>query len=159
MVMRENELGKAECLVLLCEGNADPRWQKPFIQLCLKIREETPDKTVRLAFLSHTEPSLLTTAHEAAAGGYNKMVVLPMLLSLDEIQEQEIPRQIVETRLAIPALEIVLLPPLGEYPQMTAAIHAVVQSAGQRVTGETTPVQPHRFVLLSTAVEKRKADT
>lgn len=77
MVTHDDKGDNAECLVLLCEGNTDSRWQKPFIRLCLKVREESQGKAVRLAFLNQAEPSLPVVAREAAADGFNNWSFCP----------------------------------------------------------------------------------
>lgn len=115
-------------LVLLAMGSTDPRWQKPFIHLCLKLKEELGADEVVLGFLEQAEPCLMEIAREAVEDKIGNLVILPMFLALGQYLEQEIPRQVAGIREQYPEIAIILLPPIGEHPAVANTIYDVAKA-------------------------------
>jgi sirohydrochlorin cobaltochelatase len=124
-----SQSAQANCLILLAQGCEDPRWQKPYIHLLLKLKDELGEGRVRLAFLNKTEPSLMTSAQEAAADGIEHLTILPVFLALGGAAEQGIPLQVVEIKERFPNLGVVILPPIGEHPDVTETIYRIAKAS------------------------------
>jgi sirohydrochlorin cobaltochelatase len=135
MAADSSRSAKATRLILLAQGGEDPRWQKPYIHLLLRLKNELGEDRVCLAFLNQSEPSLMTTAKEAVSDGIEHLTILPVFLALGGAAEQDIPLQVVEIKERFPNLGVVILPPIGEHPDVTDAIYRIAKASCASSTG------------------------
>ena len=116
-------------VVLLAQGSADPRWQKPFLTLKDKLARELGESRIVLAYLAGTTPSLIGIAQQAVEEDVANLMILPLFLSVGDQEEQAIPRQVVAIKEKFPGLGVILLPPIGEHPTVMEAIYTVARGA------------------------------
>jgi sirohydrochlorin ferrochelatase len=83
---------------------------------------------VLAAFLELGQPSLETAAHELAATGVDRIVVLPYFLTLGLHMERDLPPILAQISNAHNGLEVVAAPPLDGHP-------ALIQILADRAAG------------------------
>jgi sirohydrochlorin cobaltochelatase len=77
----------------------------------------------------------MTSAREAVADGIEQLTILPVFLALGGAAEQGIPLQVVEIKERFPDLGVVILPPIGEHPDVTETIYRIAKASCALSTG------------------------
>lgn len=118
-------------LILLAHGSSDPHWRAPFEHFAeaLAGRLTTP---LRLAYMELSEPSLESTVAELAEAGVERAEILPLFFAAGRHLRRDVPGQVEALTATHPAIDLTLLPPVGEHPAFVEALAAVVaERAGE----------------------------
>lgn len=116
-------------LVLLAHGSRDPRWRVPFDRLREELLADGAGD-VRVAFLEFGEPRLPEVVEACVEEGSRRVLVLPMFLGRGRHVDRDLPVLGEEIRARHRDLELELLPPVGEHPEVIAALGAAARDAG-----------------------------
>jgi len=114
-------------IVLFAHGARDPDWARPFQQLALELAEKVPGERVALAFLELMQPSLEECVSALHSEGIQQFRVVPVFFGAGGHVKQDLPRLVEVIRKKNPKIEIVLDPPVGEQPEVIAAIAQVIR--------------------------------
>jgi sirohydrochlorin cobaltochelatase len=114
-------------LVLYAHGSKDPRWLVPFEALRRKLEAQFGPGRVHLAYLQFIGPTLADEAARAVEAGIGRLVLAPVFLSAGGHISNDLPAAVAEIRLQHPALQVSLLPPVGEDPQVLDAMQQVIE--------------------------------
>ena len=117
--------------VLFAHGARDPDWARPFRQLALELAEQLPGERVALAFLELMQPSLAECIAALHADGIQRFRVVPVFFGSGGHLKIDLPRSVSEIKNKFKDIEIDLEPPVGEQPEVIAAIARAVAAAGK----------------------------
>jgi sirohydrochlorin ferrochelatase len=84
----------APALVALAHGSRDPRSAQTIKALVSEVRDLRPDLRVEPAFLELSKPSFATVVDRLVKGGYDEIVVVPLLLSEAYHAKVDVPEEI-----------------------------------------------------------------
>lgn len=115
-----------QALILFAHGSRDPDWARPFQQLAIEMGEQLPGERIVLAFLDFMAPSLPDCAGALYGEGVRSLRVVPVFLGAGGHLKDDLPRLIAEIRGRFADLAITAEPPIGEQPEVIAAIARVV---------------------------------
>jgi sirohydrochlorin cobaltochelatase len=121
-------------LVLFAHGSPDPRWREPFVRLQESLERELGPGRVWLAYMEFARPSLLDVVKFLRGRGIRKVRLLPLFMSAGGHVAADIPRQTAEALEVYRDMTIQVLPPVGEHPVLTEALHAIAREALTRRT-------------------------
>ncbi len=113
-------------LVCLLHGSRDARWRASTERLVAAVSVHLP-APVRLAYMSYGGPSLKAVANEIVAAGGTAIKVWPLFLAGGGHVDKDVPELVAGVRAALPGLEVELLPPLGEHPELPQALAALAK--------------------------------
>ena len=113
-------------IVLFAHGARDPEWARPFRQLVAELGEQLPGERIVLAFLELMQPSLAECAAALHADGIRHLRVVPVFLGFGGHMKQDLPEQVKAIQKKFADLQISLEPPIGEQPEVIAAIARAV---------------------------------
>ena len=116
----------ARAIVLFAHGARDPDWARPFRQLALELAERLPGERIVLAFLELMQPSLPDCAAALHAEGIRRLRVVPVFLGSGGHLKDDLPNLVAKIRAGFRDLEVTVEPPIGEQPEVIAAIAAAV---------------------------------
>lgn len=123
-------------LVLYAHGSKDPRWLVPFEALHQRLEARFGAGRVHLAYLQFIGPTLADLASRAAEVGIRQLVLAPVFLSAGGHVSNDLPAAVAEIRLQHPALQVRLMPPVGEDPQVLEAMRQVIERGVLAQTGQ-----------------------
>jgi sirohydrochlorin cobaltochelatase len=109
-----------EGIVLFAHGSRDPEWSGPFEKISEELRRN--GLAVRVAYLEIMPPPLADAIASLAGTGVHSIRVIPVFLGAGGHVKEDLPRLIASARSAHPKLKIILEKPIGEQPQVIAAI-------------------------------------
>lgn len=115
-----------EGIVLFAHGSRDPEWSRPFERIAAQLSQ---DFLVRVAYLELMRPTLGEALASLAAAGAQWVRIVPVFLGQGGHVKEDLPRLLAAAGAAQPGLELILEKPIGEQPQVIAAIAAAI-SAG-----------------------------
>lgn len=102
-------------LILLAEGSDNEgAWSESFEHLSLRAQRDFGPDTVRLAYLQSSSPSLSDVVEDLLSHRIHQVRILPMFLSESTVAGSDIALQIGVLQDKYAALEIELLPTIGE---------------------------------------------
>lgn len=107
-------------IVLFAHGSRDPEWARPFEQICQELRGK--GIAVRIAYLEIMQPPLADAIASLASAGVRSIRVIPVFLGAGGHVKEDLPRLVADAAKAHPALKLTLEKPIGEQPQVIAAI-------------------------------------
>ena len=113
-------------IVLFAHGARDPGWAPPFRQLALELGERLPGERIVLAFLELMQPSLPDCAAALYGEGVRRLRLVPVFLGLGGHLKEDLPAMVVAIRERYTDLEIAVDPPVGEQPDVIAAIASAI---------------------------------
>jgi sirohydrochlorin cobaltochelatase len=119
-------------LILFAHGARDPQWSEPFHALRRMVSSRRPELTVELAFLEIMQPSLEACIAQLASSGHRRVTVAPLFLAQGGHLKQDLPRLLSDLAGRHPAVEIGLLPPIGEVAELLDAIAAWLAASAPR---------------------------
>jgi sirohydrochlorin cobaltochelatase len=108
--------GKA--VILLGHGSRDPLWRRPIEAVAERLVRENEDLAVCCAYLELQQPDLATAAAEMAAGGAQRVTIVPMFLGTGKHGRDDPPRLLEMLRQAHPTVQFELRQPVGEDPRV-----------------------------------------
>lgn len=115
-----------EGIVLFAHGSRDPEWSRPFERIAAQLSQ---DFLVRVAYLELMRPTLGEALASLAAAGAQCVRIVPVFLGQGGHVKEDLPRLLAAAGAAQPGLKLILEKPIGEQPQVIAAIAAAI-SAG-----------------------------
>ena len=107
-------------IVLFAHGSRDPLWRAPIDAVAKAIAAQSPACLVRCAFLELTTPDLPTVVDELLSLGVTAVRIVPMFLGVGRHAREDLPELVAQLRAQHPALQIELMPSVGEHPALTA---------------------------------------
>ena len=110
-------------IVLFAHGSRDPEWSRPFERIAASLTEKLPAACIGLAYLEHG-PSLEETFAALVAKGVGSIRVVPVFLGQGGHVREDLPRLV--SQAARPGLQVVLEKPIGERPEVIAAIASAI---------------------------------
>ena len=103
-------------LVLIAHGSNNPHWRKSVERLAESLQAEFGQHEVRLAYLAYTPPTLMDVAADAVCLGVGRLRVLPLFLTVQGHVDRDLRPLIDRLRETHEAIEVELLPPIGQHP-------------------------------------------
>jgi sirohydrochlorin cobaltochelatase len=113
-------------LVLFAHGARDSRWAEPLRALKAALEARLPGERVALAFLELMEPSLAECAATLYAEGVRRLRVVPVFFGSGGHLKSDVPRMVGELAARYPDLAIAVEPPIGEQPEVIAALAGAI---------------------------------
>lgn len=110
-------------VLLVAHGSRDPAWATPFESLRERIALQ--GTIVELAYLERMAPDMMSAAHNLAAQGCTRAVVIPLFLGQGGHVREDLPRLVAEAMRNNPSLALRLTAPIGEDARVLDAIAAV----------------------------------
>jgi sirohydrochlorin cobaltochelatase len=108
-----------EGIVLFAHGSRDPQWSEPFERIAAELSKRF---SVRLAYLEIMQPPLADAIASLAVTGVRSIRVIPVFLGTGGHVKEDLPRLVAAARAAHPRVDITLEKPIGEQPEVIAAI-------------------------------------
>lgn len=118
-------------LILFAHGARDPAWARPIEVIREQIQTRHPALPVRVAYLEFLPPDLAVCMAEFVQMGLRKTRILPMFMATAGHLARDLPQQVSLLRASYPAMDIQIELPVGEQPDIQAAI---VQMTSQWLT-------------------------
>ena len=115
-----------EGIVLFAHGSRDPEWAGPFERIASILSRNF---LVSVAYLELMRPTLGEALASLAAAGAQWVRIVPVFLGQGGHVKEDLPRLLAAAGAAQPGLKLILEKPIGEQPQVIAAIAAAI-SAG-----------------------------
>lgn len=115
-----------KALILFAHGARDPEWARPVQSVALRLQSTNPDLLITVAFLEFMAPTLpqavagLVGAHDIDEALH--IDVLPFFIAQGGHLRQELPMLLEQIQQQHQALQLRLLPPLGELPSVQEAM-------------------------------------
>ncbi|MEO6929601.1 MAG: CbiX/SirB N-terminal domain-containing protein [Casimicrobiaceae bacterium] len=109
-------------MLLVAHGSRDPAWASPFESL--RARIERSQSHVELAYLEKMRPDIGTAAGSLAARGCTHATVIPLFLGQGGHVRDDLPHLLDAAMQLHPTLQLTLVAPIGEDPQVLDAIAA-----------------------------------
>jgi sirohydrochlorin cobaltochelatase len=112
----------SRAIVLFAHGARNAEWAHPFRRLALELGEKLPGERIVLAFLEMMQPSLPDCAMALHGEGVRALRVVPVFLGAGGHLKTDLPKLVDELKARYPDLAITVDPPIGEQPEVIAAI-------------------------------------
>jgi sirohydrochlorin cobaltochelatase len=109
-------------IVLFAHGARDPEWARPFEEICARMRSSRPEYPIELAYLELMSPTLEQAVESLAAQGAPAITVFPLFMAQGGHLKQDLPKILDAIRASHPRIPIALEQPIGEVPEILAAI-------------------------------------
>jgi len=119
-------------IVLFAHGSRDPDWARPFRQLTLELGELLPGERIVLAFLELMQPSFGECASALYEEGVRSLRVVPVFFGSGGHLKADLPGMVAELKARYRDLEIAVEPPIGEQPEVIAAIARAISGGASR---------------------------
>jgi sirohydrochlorin cobaltochelatase len=117
-------LVKKHGLILFAHGARDPEWAQPFEKIRALVSSQRPDLVVELAYLELMKPRLAEAVERVANSGVDDLTVAPLFMAQGGHLKEDVPRLIAEVAQGHPAVQLRLLPAIGEVDALLGAISA-----------------------------------
>ncbi len=101
-------------VLLFAHGARDPQWAAPFQAIAAQLQAQAPSLQVELAFLELMSPDLPTAAARLAAGGCQRITVVPLFLGSGGHVRQDLPRLLGEVARQYPVVRFEHTAAIGE---------------------------------------------
>lgn len=118
-------------LVLYLHGSLDPRWRAPFELLLSRLQRKLGKSKVRLAYMEFAQPTLREVAAEAVRDRCRRLRLLPLFLAGGAHVAIDLPDQLEDAKLRFPALQMEVLPPIGQDPRMITLMSQIAREAAR----------------------------
>lgn len=116
----------SSALILFAHGARDPEWARPVQAVTSILRARFPEHAVEVAFLEFLQPSLpelvARLVNVTPPGQLLRVDVLPFFIAQGGHLRKELPEMIAALTARYPTLEFKLMTPLGELPEVQAAM-------------------------------------
>jgi len=116
-------------IILFAHGARDPEWAAPFRKIRRAVARRSPGTAVELAFLESMDPPLADAIGKLAKGGCKQITIAPLFMAQGGHLKQDVPRILDAIRAEHKAMEIKLLPAIGEVDPVLDAISSWVAQA------------------------------
>ena len=119
-------------LVLFAHGARDPEWAEPFRAIADRVASTRPDLAVRLAFLEFQKPALADAITELVTAGHQRIRISPLFMAQGGHLKKDVPILLNDIRANHPALQLELLPAIGDVAELRDAIaHWLIKAAAE----------------------------
>ena len=112
----------SEAIILFAHGARDPDWAAPFRAIQRQLQAARPDVLVLTAFQEFMSPSLEAAVAQSAAEGARRVVVVPLFIGQGSHVKRDLPLLLAQERRRYPQLELLVLPAIGDAPEVLQAI-------------------------------------
>lgn len=102
-------------VLLFGHGSRDPAWRAPIEAVAARIAARPGAPAVRCAYLELCTPDFARASAELVALGVTELRVLPMFLGMGRHAREDLPALVRDLQARCPALNILVLPPVGEH--------------------------------------------
>lgn len=109
-------------LVLFAHGARDPEWAEPFRAIAARVAATRPDLSVKLAFLEFQEPALADAIAGLVADVHRSIRIAPLFMAQGGHLKNDVPKLLDDIRARHPALQLELLPAIGDVAELREAI-------------------------------------
>jgi sirohydrochlorin cobaltochelatase len=109
-------------IVLFAHGARDPEWARPFEEIRSRVRSSRPEYPIELAYLELMPPTLEEAIDSLVTQGALAITVFPLFMAQGGHLKQDLPKILDAIRANYPRIPIALEPPIGEVPEILAAI-------------------------------------
>jgi sirohydrochlorin cobaltochelatase len=116
-------------LLLFAHGARDPRWALPFEDVAQRVGARAPGLAVELAFLEFMEPGLISAGDRLAAGGCERVDVVPLFLGAGGHVRKDLPALLQTLRDRHPSVHWHLRHAIGEVDSVIEAMAAAALQA------------------------------
>jgi len=110
-------------IILFGHGSREPEWAQPLESIA---RELSGQFVVELAYLERMKPTLDEAVDSAVAKGARRVRIVPVFLGAGGHIKEDLPKLAEAARARHAGIEIVLETAIGERPEITDAIAAVI---------------------------------
>ena len=124
--MLKQHTNKSTHIILLAHGSRDPKWTATFDALFERVSQANSVERVSLAYMELAEPQLDTALDAAREGGATHIQILPLFFAAGRHLREDVPKQIETYATHHEALDIELLPPVGEHEAFSQAVVSIV---------------------------------
>jgi sirohydrochlorin cobaltochelatase len=114
-----------KAIILLGHGSRDPLWRRPMEAVAERLTRTHADMPVCCAYLELEQPDLASAAARLAAGGAQRVTIVPMFLGTGKHGRDDPPRLVETLRQAYPAVQFELKRPVGEDPRVLDLLAAI----------------------------------
>jgi sirohydrochlorin cobaltochelatase len=121
-----------QAIILFAHGARDPEWAQPFRRIKELLEARQPGVTVVLAFLEIMQPSLADAVEQLVQAGHQSVTITPLFMAQGGHLKNDVPIILDAIRARHPALELSLLPAIGDVDAVLEAIAAWVVGATAR---------------------------
>ena len=112
--------------MLFAHGSRDPEWARPFERISQQVARKLPQAIVCTAYLETMRPSFDEAVAALAAQGVQTIHVVPLFLGQGAHVKHDLPQLVERAAAARPALSIRMQAPIGEQPEVIAAIAGAI---------------------------------
>jgi sirohydrochlorin ferrochelatase len=117
-------------LLAVAHGSPDPRAESVLEALVARVRAERPDLTAVLAHLGHTAPDVPSALGSLASQGFDRVVVVPLLLTAAYHAKVDLPALLAQARADHPGLTITQSDVLGPDRLLFQLVRRRLREAG-----------------------------
>lgn len=103
-------------LIAIAHGSRSSEWRSSLERQFEMVQAEIGADELQLAYMDLSPPSLMDVVEAAVQHGASTIKVFPLFLTIEGHVTKDILPLLDEVRSAFPAVEIELLPPLGQQP-------------------------------------------
>ena len=109
-------------LILIAHGSRDSRWREPFEKLSRSL-----DDQASLCYMEFVSPTFEEVVKEKVSKGITSFKLLPLFMSGGGHVGKDIPKQVDDLKSKY-SIDIEVLEPIGESPEVAKAILGVCES-------------------------------
>lgn len=102
-------------LIVVAHGSRNPDWREAVERQINLLQKEIGPDGIRLAYMELSSPSLNEVVSEAVQRGVRRFRVLPLFLAAEGHVERNIKPQVYQIQETFEAVDIELLPPMGQH--------------------------------------------
>jgi sirohydrochlorin cobaltochelatase len=119
-------------LVLFAHGARDPEWAEPFRDIAKRVAATRADLAVKLAFLEFQTPTLADAITELVTAGHQRIRIAPLFMAQGGHLKKDVPILLDDIRARHPALQLELLPAIGDVAELRDAIaHWLIKAVAE----------------------------
>ncbi|MBW3539839.1 MAG: CbiX/SirB N-terminal domain-containing protein [Planctomycetes bacterium] len=111
-------------VLLIAHGSRREEANRDLVRLAEIVRSRRPFRTVEIAYLEVTAPTIPDGARRAAASGAKRVLMLPYFLSAGSHVTEDLERHRAEAARTHPQSEFILCQPLGLHPLLIDVVFA-----------------------------------
>ena len=115
-----------EGILLFAHGARDPEWARPFERISQELARKLPQAVVCTSYLEQMAPTFDEAVAALAATGVGSIRIVPLFFAQGGHVKHDLPRLVARAAAARPTLNIRLEAPIGEQPEVIAAIAAAI---------------------------------
>jgi sirohydrochlorin cobaltochelatase len=115
-------------LIIIVHGSRDPKWSKPIHRFIDLAKQTLSVDEIYLCYMEISEPTLIQICEHLIQAGHSAATVLPFFMASGGHVDRDIPKQVQAVKEAYPQFDIEQQTPIGEHPDVIAAMIGVVKS-------------------------------